>query len=316
MDGRYIDGYALEVSYKPALPIPNGPYQVSPPTHADLPPLPMPAAVPRRSIWTAPAGPNAFMVPPIAPVASMPTQSHFQLWSMPNAPIPDPRAVEPPQATAGPVQTPAPEPSPPPPYSALPLIPEVDNPETFVGPIEPGVIDNVNAKIPYDPCNLFFKNLDDEVIATQRDLEKLCSEFGTVTSTFLATYPSQDGSAPPVSKGFGFVAFSRAQEAELAKEKLHGVMVGRKKLFVSYAEKKEDRQIRLKAYFANMEKITQVMRTDMVAKSDIGIEGSRLVQDQRPPRRGMFRSRDNTINEDISAPPSRKIPLFYAANVV
>jgi RNA recognition motif. (a.k.a. RRM, RBD, or RNP domain) len=108
-----------------------------------------------------------------------------------------------------PAPTVAPEPSPPPPYSALPPISEEDHPIDFA--------DAFYSPAPYDPCNLFIKNLDDEVVANQADLEIFFSEFGIITSAFLATYGLKDPSHPPVSKGFGFVAFARPDEAELAR---------------------------------------------------------------------------------------------------
>ena len=158
-------------------------------------------------------------------------------------------------------------------------------------------IDCTPGKAPSDPCNLFVKNLDDEVIVTQRDLEALFAPFGTITSTFLATYAPKNERTLPVSKGFGFVAFSRSQEAEAAKDKLHGQVVGRKKIFVSYAEKKEDRHMRLKQLFANMETLAEEMKKEKRAK---GETDETALKDQHISNRGVMRLDRNHDNISLS----------------
>ncbi|KAI5780885.1 hypothetical protein EDC01DRAFT_601547, partial [Geopyxis carbonaria] len=97
---------------------------------------------------------------------------------------------------------------------------------------------------PADPCNLFVKNLDDRIIGTSEELKNLFEKYGTVTSAHLATISGTD-----VSKGYGFVAFGKQDEAAKAKESLNNSLVGKKRVFVSYAERKEDRMKRLKTIF-------------------------------------------------------------------
>jgi RNA recognition motif-containing protein len=97
---------------------------------------------------------------------------------------------------------------------------------------------------PTDPCNLFIKNLDDVVVSTSEDLKKLFEPYGTVASTHLATYNESK-----ISKGFGFVAFTKPEDAAKAKERVNNTLVGRKRVFVSYAERKDDRAKRLKSIF-------------------------------------------------------------------
>ena len=72
MDGRYIEGYAAEVCYKPAIPVPHqGPYGVPPSDpNADYAPPPPP-----RSMWSGPIGPNPF----IAPAASTNCTTHLAI---------------------------------------------------------------------------------------------------------------------------------------------------------------------------------------------------------------------------------------------
>jgi len=110
--------------------------------------------------------------------------------------------------------------------------------ETLTPPVIP------EAKKPTDPCNLFIKNLDDCVISTSEDLKNLFEPFGQVASAHLATYPESK-----VSRGYGFVAFAKAEDAAKAKDKINNILVGKKRVFVSYAERKEDRAKRLKSIF-------------------------------------------------------------------
>jgi len=302
MDGHYIDGYALEVIYKPAIPIPQGNYNVpSPEQNPEYPTMPLHLPHhPPSPMWTGPGGPNPFIAPPLPPISPPQASSNFRLWSLPSPAIDVVPPILPKPPAAPPTSAVAPEPSPPPPYSALPPIPETDTPPS-AGSRTPEFhvpIDATPGKAPCDPCNLFVKNLDDEAVVSQRDLEALFSPYGTITSTFLATYAPKDDRTPPVSKGFGFVAFSRAQEAELAKDKLHGQVVGRKKIFVSYAEKKDDRHTRLRQLFANMEKLAEEMKKEKRVKGERDEHGLR---DDQISRRGIARMERSS--ESVSMSP-------------
>jgi hypothetical protein len=297
MDGRYIEGYAAEVSYKPALPVPHqGPYPSDPSIDYSPPPPP-------RSMWSGPLGPNPFIAPLLPPIAPPPPD--FSMWPFSSPPVMDvvPRIQSASPPMTAPTPTVAPEPSPPPPYSAIPPIPEIESHEGLVPQMGDTRLESFPGKTPCDPCNLFVKNLDDEVIVTQRDLESLFSEYGTITSAFLATYVPKDSSFLAISKGFGFVAFSRPQEADLAKEKMNGCIIGRKKIFVSYAEKKEDRQMRLKVLFANMEKIAEEMRSELNVKPDL-IREIKDTKEERVSGRRAFRgpSYESTMDMTIPGP--------------
>lgn len=96
---------------------------------------------------------------------------------------------------------------------------------------------------PRDPSNLYIKNLDDGFITTTMDLKAAFGQYGQIASAFLATYPNG------TSKGFGFVAFVNPSDAVVAKESLDGVILGRKRVFVTFAERKEERTQRLKELF-------------------------------------------------------------------
>ncbi|KAG0641664.1 hypothetical protein HOY80DRAFT_712412 [Tuber brumale] len=97
---------------------------------------------------------------------------------------------------------------------------------------------------PADPANLFVKNFDDNFISDPDGLKRLFEPYGPVSSAHLAMIPGTNRSI-----GYGFVAFAKADDAANAKSNLNGSMVGKKRLFVSYAERKEERTQRLKLHF-------------------------------------------------------------------
>ncbi|KAI3513631.1 hypothetical protein L1887_20967 [Cichorium endivia] len=92
-------------------------------------------------------------------------------------------------------------------------------------------------------ANLYMKNLD-ETITDDDKLKALFSEYGTITSCKVMV------DSRGVSKGFGFVAFSTQEEAKKAMAEMNRKMVGRKPLYVSVAERKDERSARLQAQFA------------------------------------------------------------------
>jgi hypothetical protein len=49
---------------------------------------------------------------------------------------------------------------------------------------------------------------------------------------------------------------------------MHGAMLGKKKLFVSFAERKTDRQSRLKTLFESMDKIALELRSEVAIKPE------------------------------------------------
>src|SRR5438045_8999996 len=95
MDGRFIDGYAIEVSYKPSVPIPQNIFNVSTPgtyhlpspeTPIDYPTMPM--YVPPRNMWPSPPGPNPLNAPPLPPNPPQPPPNPNML-QFPSAPVMD-----------------------------------------------------------------------------------------------------------------------------------------------------------------------------------------------------------------------------------
>ncbi|XP_022750251.1 polyadenylate-binding protein 3 isoform X3 [Durio zibethinus] len=93
-------------------------------------------------------------------------------------------------------------------------------------------------------ANLYLKNLDDSM--DSENLKELFSEFGTITSCKIMLDPQG------VSKGSGFVAFSTPEEASKALNGMNGMMIGKKPLYVAFAQRKEERKARLQSYFAQL----------------------------------------------------------------
>ncbi|KAK6347083.1 hypothetical protein TWF696_007163 [Orbilia brochopaga] len=98
-------------------------------------------------------------------------------------------------------------------------------------------------KDPEDPSNIFIKNIDDDIISKPEHLEAYCRKFGEIVSISLPTYPNG------LIKGFGFVKFTTAEQALKAKEELNLKMVGRRRMFVSFAETSDQRHNRLAKFY-------------------------------------------------------------------
>lgn len=90
--------------------------------------------------------------------------------------------------------------------------------------------------------NVFVKNFGDE-IKTDEQLKDLFKEFGEINSAMVAKDESGDNSR---SKGFGFVAFVKAEDAEKAVEAMNGKDIGGRPLYVGRAQKKAERQAELR----------------------------------------------------------------------
>ncbi|KAG5584200.1 hypothetical protein H5410_044634 [Solanum commersonii] len=91
--------------------------------------------------------------------------------------------------------------------------------------------------IKYQGSNVYVKNIDGDV--KDHELRELFSQCGKITSAKLMI--DEKG----VSRGFGFVCFSRPEEANKAVNTFHGFMFGQKPLYVAIAQRKEERQTQL-----------------------------------------------------------------------
>ncbi|PHT36479.1 hypothetical protein CQW23_24179 [Capsicum baccatum] len=81
--------------------------------------------------------------------------------------------------------------------------------------------------------NVFIKNLSDTIESSK--FQEIFQKFGNILSCKVVT--SEDGK----SKGYGFVHFRSEEFANAAIEKLNGIMVGDKQLYVGKFVKKTDR---------------------------------------------------------------------------
>jgi hypothetical protein len=87
--------------------------------------------------------------------------------------------------------------------------------------------------------------------------------------------------------------------------------VGRKKTFVSFAEKNEERQTRLRVLFANMEKMAENMKNQLAIKEELTPEGKRDVRDNTISRRGVFCAKqDGPTGSPVRPTPRPLSPLF------
>ncbi|KAG6814387.1 Protein phosphatase PP2A regulatory subunit B [Tricholoma furcatifolium] len=109
--------------------------------------------------------------------------------------------------------------------------------------------------------NLYVKNLDVEV--TQEEFENLFAKYGAVTSAVITV--GDDGK----SKGFGFVNFENHDDAQKAVDELNDSDFRGKKLFVSRAQKKSEREEELRKSYeqAKMEKMNKYQGVNLYIKN-------------------------------------------------
>ncbi|KAJ4769794.1 Polyadenylate-binding protein [Rhynchospora pubera] len=90
--------------------------------------------------------------------------------------------------------------------------------------------------------NLYVKNLEESI--GDAELKEMFSVFGEVLSCKVML----DGEGR--SKGFGFVAFTTQQSAICAINEMHRKVIGRKQIYVAFAQRKEERTAMLMAHFS------------------------------------------------------------------
>jgi polyadenylate-binding protein len=93
-----------------------------------------------------------------------------------------------------------------------------------------------------DPCNLFIKNLDSNISSS--DLFNHFRRYGRIISARVMR-DQETGN----SKGFGFVSYTTAEEADKAKSSMHGKTLGTKQIVVRLHEPKKLREAKLASHF-------------------------------------------------------------------
>lgn len=109
--------------------------------------------------------------------------------------------------------------------------------------------------------NLYVKNVDLEV--TQDEFMELFQQFGIVTSAVIQV--DDEGN----SKGFGFVNYEDHEAAQQAVDALHDTELKGKKLFVSRAQKKAEREEELRKSYeqVKMEKLSKYQGVNLYIKN-------------------------------------------------
>ncbi|KAH7889348.1 hypothetical protein F5I97DRAFT_1964641 [Phlebopus sp. FC_14] len=109
--------------------------------------------------------------------------------------------------------------------------------------------------------NLYVKNVD--LAVTQEEFQELFQKHGNVTSAVIQVDESGN------SKGFGFVNYETHEEAQAAVDNLNDFEVNGKKLFVSRAQKKAEREEELRRSYeqAKMEKLSKYAGVNLYIKN-------------------------------------------------
>lgn len=110
--------------------------------------------------------------------------------------------------------------------------------------------------------NLYVKNLDPET--TQEEFEAIFEKFGPITSAKLQL--EEDGKR---NKGFGFVNYEGHDEAQTAVDELNDKEHNGRKLYVTRAQKKSEREEELRRAYeqAKMEKLSKFQGINLYIKN-------------------------------------------------
>ncbi|KAG0243762.1 hypothetical protein B0O80DRAFT_481682 [Mortierella sp. GBAus27b] len=122
--------------------------------------------------------------------------------------------------------------------------------------------------------NVYIKNLDPEI--SQDEVEVIFAKYGPITSCVVA---ADDNGR---SKGFGFINFENHEDAQRAVDELHDSDYKDKKLFVTRAQKKGEREEELKKQYEQqkLEKLSKYQGVNLYIKNlDDDIDDERLRQE-------------------------------------
>lgn len=143
-----------------------------------------------------------------------------------------------------------------------------------------------------DPgINLYVKNLDFTV--TDDLLHETFQRFGTITSCKVMVDKSG------ISKGFGFVCFSSADDATKAVLEMNKYMLASKPLYVGLAQSKKERQLYIRKHIQAQEKLRR-QRT-------ISVEAAPSGSWRLPPKGWhMFEGHLKTLDDAYKSPEMRR----------
>lgn len=119
--------------------------------------------------------------------------------------------------------------------------------------------------------NIYVKNIPFDV--TDEELSQLFGKYGTITSCVITR--DDDGT----SKGFGFVNFEKHQDAQNAVDDLHKKDFRGQDLYVSRAQKKNEREEELRRQYeeAKLEKMSKYQGVNLYVKNlDDDMDDDRL----------------------------------------
>jgi polyadenylate-binding protein len=125
--------------------------------------------------------------------------------------------------------------------------------------------------------NIYIKNLDESV--DEKTLEKDFGKYGKITSCVVQR--DENGK----SRGFGFINFENSDEAHLAVESMHEKEYHGKQLYVSRAQKKNEREEELRKQYERLreEKLNKYQGVNLYIKNlDDSIDDEKLRQEFSP----------------------------------
>eukprot|EP00088_Acartia_fossae_P066813 TRINITY_DN829_c0_g1_i1.p1 TRINITY_DN829_c0_g1~~TRINITY_DN829_c0_g1_i1.p1 ORF type:complete len:651 (+),score=274.80 TRINITY_DN829_c0_g1_i1:309-2261(+) len=126
--------------------------------------------------------------------------------------------------------------------------------------------------------NVYVKEFGEEM--TDEKMNEMFGKYGKITS-----YKIMSDESSGKNKGFGFVSYEDAESAEKAVKELDGVDLGGKKLYVTRAQKKAERQQELKKKFEMMklERLNRYQGVNLYVKNlDDSIDDEMLRKEFTP----------------------------------
>jgi polyadenylate-binding protein len=146
--------------------------------------------------------------------------------------------------------------------------------------------------------NLYVKNIDE----TWGDdkLREIFEKFGSLTSCVIMKDEKE------VSKGFGFVCFSNAEDAGKAISELHNKIFSNKPLYVSLAQRKDARRQELEQQFIQRSQNVRMYGPQVIFPGVQPRQGGYLYSQPNKPRWTGNNTTNPKFDKDQSQKPDRK----------